>query len=1292
MVSLAALVVASGACVDFDTSRQTPPRGSLGREMYTMVCDRVGAQALREDVTGGSFHDVCHANADGAFADKVDITQLPGLDPDAHDVDGNPVPYDTQEKNRLHRIARIEALARRRDDLIGAFDTAFANENIATKDLGNPDPLHTCDPPSGDGVSGEADLRKELADMLGRLTDLYNDDTIPDVTRALSHVMDGVSSSNEAQQALARFDARRGYRPTDIAMGVPRPALAYPRFVELSNALLRLLSSDTDPLGLTLPPDAPHKKAADRIASDRKPGLAHDALVSMLGVTREELKTSKAIADLPPLVTQKDARDPYLVAISRPRGNLELARAILLSTDPAYSIGDPRWVVARDQRGVARVQLDASGKLPAPFVDKNGDGLADLDDVGRFLTSNGDAPLPFLDWQPSGQVTRDAFGRAMSGGQTTYEYIDVSSTYLGSLSRDLTPLLEPDPGKQHETIMDLLAGLYIAAGKREGGEDSLKKYDDGTSLKYRAYREDSSPLIDLVWGVGQVFADPTTDDTLALVQRLAQDKPQVLARLIGIGLQIKAIADKHPEAQIPESSTLWDEMLDVLVQISQQPALIEAIIRGFQDDRVLDLPRSAVAYMSMRDHLQYDRNDLNGLPFNVNTGKVDSLVTPVDRGQPDTGWNKSAFQRFLQILHETNGLSTCTKEGAVAHIVWKGLPMDFPGTLASGACVILGSDAPPDPMPICGMFRVENIASNIVDAVLGEVKLDIRNDCLRNLISSPLTGIVGGADSFLEEVSGIKGWNTKPSVAAVSRMVFLDLPHDGLPGDTQNTHTTNFFKDLFDPTETLVCPPRPFTDTDGHVLNLRTCSRFEDSLRGRDLDSLFPVEELGFLTASIPLAKAFHDNNANLLFIQLFDRLAVHWGSDKQTKDECDPSLPHDNAKWCPQDGAVSYEPLLAEALGKTDLFQTLHDSSKELAGITIPHCDTRDPKTGACTHSTNWDGVKVMAEALKAMVDPARNQGLKQRNGDAGVTRNDGSRNQQVTPIYLLIDALKGFDARFKEEPARLPQWRRARSQLVDQLFAIDGTGADSKFRNPAAQKLIPTLVSTLRSQIAAHCPDPGTSCDWARKELPGKVKDTVTGPSFATSMDLLDKIVSDTAARTELERLLQFLLESAQSDAQKTTLTALADIMQIFEDDANLTALLHAGADAAGPEVIGDDGHVADKGLFLASIDVLARILGEQHDAQGNRICGKEIDPNRTLAVVLRRLVTPPGDGKPPPIEVLMDVVADVNRRQPERTDKLVADDYASISSEISDFCSNKTRGLEQVYTVIKQATHDL
>ncbi len=1296
-LALAALVgtaaCAGGCAPDFDTHRVTDDRGSLGREMFTMVCDRVGAQALREDIAGASYHDVCHANAQGEFKDQVEQVLLPSLEA-AVDVDGRPVAIEQQQKNREHRIARIEAVARRRSDLIGAFDTAFAHENIGIKDLESADEARSCNPPVG-AASGEADLRVELGDMLGHVGDLYNDDTIPHLTRALARLMDDVERAPAAQIALTRFDARRGYRPKDVALGVARPLASYPRLVELANALLALLSSDVDPT-----------------AADRIPGKAHGALVDLLGILKEELRTAKALPDLPALAITRDPRDPTLTRLSRPRGNLELARTILLAQDPVFSIGDPRFVVARDPRGYARVPLQ-DGKVPAPFLDLTGpgsapDGLPDLDAQGRLVTAGGGAaPSPFADFVAVGAASdpagtkRDAQGRALLGAAPAYDYIDVSSTYLAALTRDLVPLLEPDVSRQHETVMDLLGGFSVIAGKRQDGKDSLRTYDD-RQLAYRGIREDQSPLLDLVHAIGQILGDPTTDDTLALLQKLAQDKPQVLARLMGAGFRIEDLANQHPEASIPASSTLWDEVLDVLAKISsaKNPNLVESIIRAFGDDRTLDLAKAAAAYMEMRDQLTYDRYDLNGTPYSQTTGKVETLRTPVDRTKHDTGNNRSVFQRFNQTLHDANGLSICTKPGAVAHIVWKGVALDFPSFAAQAACFTLGADVPKNPQPVCGLFRIENIAHDLIDAVLGKVKLDIRDDCLRKLVDSPLTGIVGGADAFLEEVSGIKGFNTKPSVQGISRIVFFDLPHDSSAGDTLNLKTRNFLRDVFDPAQSLVCPAMPFTDTDGHVLNLRTCASFEDTIRGRDQDALFPLEQLNFLEAAKPLAKAFADNDANLLFVDLFDALHVHWGSDQQSAKECDKSAPRSDARWCSQDGAVTYEPLIAEAL-KTDLFAAMHDGVKVLSAITIPHCDARDAK-GVCTKTTPYDGVKVLAEAVRAMADLARNQGLKQRNGDAGVTRNDGTKNVQVTPIYLLIDALKGFDRRFDEERTasstsgsgaedRQPAWRRARSQIVDQLFAVDGSGPATKLKNASVEKLLPVLVGAIRAQLAANCPDPAQSCAWGRKELPAKLRDVVTGPSFSATLDVLDAIRSDAPARTELERLLVFLFQSAQADASRATLAALVDLLQVFEDDASVTALLNAASELAAPEVLDQDGRVVSRGLLLAAIEVMSRVLGEVHRKDGTRLCSREIDPNRTLAVVLRRLVTPPEDGSPPPIDVLIDVASDVNRRRPQDTTKLDAADYGSIAHEVSDFCTNPSRGLEQVYTVIKQATKE-
>jgi hypothetical protein len=1259
-------ILAFGAAIcvscapDFDTSRATPPRLSLGHELYSLVCDRVGAQALREDVTGASFHAVCHADpTTGAFADRVDPSSLVPLDPNAVDERGRLVPIEQQAMNRAHRIARVEALAHRREDFARAIDAAIPDETIAVKDLGAADPKKSCAPRPGD----PARLRDELGATLGRLIDLYDDRTIPFLTEGLSDVMSAVVAAPDTQAALARYDARRGYRPLEVANGVARPALSYGRLAPLANSLLAAVSSK---------------------------GKASGQTQQLFATLHEELASAVADPVPAPLAVAMDPLDGTRQILSRPRGSLELARQVLLSQDDAFRAGPPRWLVLRDPRGVAQVAALPDGALPSPFVDRDGDGLADLDALGQFVTSNlGGAPAPTPFFVPDGPrgASRDSAGRV-----DVYRYVDTKRTFLARALADLAPLFDPDRSHDRENVMGAVGGLPVLSGSRDEDARATRSYQAGAVLPYRAFHPEDSPLVDLVYAVGQVLASDTTDDTLALLRELADKHPNDLARLVGIGLEIKAIADRHPEARIPAKSTLWDDLLDTIAQIAQAPGLIEDFIRAFGKDETLALKDAFIAYVSYKDELTYDKANLNGPTFDLTTQSVGQLKTPVDRAKPDTGENRSALQRFMQLLHDANGLGACTKDGAIAHVVWKGIALDYPTDVtAQAACLLLTGTLPPPRLSQCGILRIENVDALLLDVALGRAKFDIRDPCLAKLVDSPLSGIVGGADAFLEEVSGIKGFSTHPTVNGVSRLVYYNTPHDGMAGDASNPKTLRFLKDIFDPVPSTVCPLTPFTDpSDGKVLQLRACASFADTIRGRDQGALFPLETLDFVKNVQPLAAAFADHGGALLFVDLFDKLHLHWGSNAQSTTECDPTISRKDARWCTQDGAVTYEPLLAEALG-TQLFQVLHDAVPVLQAITVQHCTVQDPVTHGCTKATPKDGVSVLADAVRALVDPKRNASLTGRRGEKTARRNDGTTNPQTTPIYLLVDALNGFDAAFATHPqggAAQANWKSARSHLVDTFLSVQGAGATARFANAAVPKILPTLVDALRAQLTAHCPDArsGAGCAWASSELSDKLAAVIRGPTFAATLDLVDAVRADDAARAELERLIQFLLQSSESDADAATISAAADMLQWLEDDANLVPLLHgmsAGFARARQHAFAD-----------AAIEVLARVLEKHYDADGAETCAREIDPDETLVRLLGHLMTPMAPDAPAPIEVLIDVVADVNRAHPELAladiaPKLEASDYASIAFEVKDFCANPSRGLEQVYEVIREAT---
>ncbi len=1099
--------------------------------------------------------------------------------------------------------------------------------------------------------------------------------------------------------------------------------------------LLSLLATDSDPYD----PKGIIDPSLPLGPGNRKPIPGPDAALmqQLLDVGRDEMRASAPPAALSLLGVTTDPLIPSRQLLSRPWTTLEMTRQIMLQTAPAFDVGlsPTRFVVARDPRAYAAVPL-VNGAVPPPFVDMDGDGLPDLDSLGQFVTDSG-MPVPSPFFSPDGvDGNRDAAGRAIgTATPTLYSYIDVGQTFTAALENNLVPLVDPDPTHGHETVMNALGGAYVLFGSRDGAPASTRQYPADpesaspttpVTLSYDAFHPESSPLVDLVYALGVMMSDPMMDDLLQLGRQLAAQNPQALARLVGLGLQIKKIADAHPEAHIPASSTLWDELLDDVAKIAHVQdgigagGVLEDLLLAFAQDETPRLQQTFAAYIQYKDALDYDHNStsgglmnaLNGPAWNLASNDTQPLHVPVDRTTPDVPGNQSGLQRFMQLLNDANGLDVCTKAGAVAHIQLNlntvssifpntAIPIDYPTNSAVPlVCAFVGAPAPPNPLPQCGILRIQNVDALLLDVALGRATFDIRDDCLKAIMNSSLTSLVGGVDNFLQAQSGIAGFDTHPTVPGIARLVYFDTPHDGLPGDTNpSTQTTaDFLSGILDPVGTTVCPLTPFKDTDGTVLNLRTCTTFNDSIRGRDPGYLFPIEEFSFVQNVQGLAQAFDDHGASLMFVDLFDTLHLHWADSQVPTTECDPTLPRTDARWCSQDGAVTYEPLLADVMTNTDVLQALHDTVPIIQKTMVQHCEELDPVSHECEKTSARTGVQVLAQAVRVMVDPAQNQGLTDRHGVQTAPRNDGTTNPQVTPIYLFIDALDAIDAAFttwaQAHPSdnRQPTWRSARSQLVDEFLSVSGTGTASTWQNQAIPAILPPLLDALQSQILAQCPDRSSraACTYWMQQMPQNLSDVVGGPTFAALMDLLDAIRQNDSARGQLEQLLQYLLgPGANPDTQAATMAATVDVLSILSDDTNLSPFYHASADVLGAQVTDPNGNLVRRGLADAAIEVLAHVFATAHDSKGNELCSMEVDPNQAIASVLGNFVTPISATQSPPIEALMDVTADVNRAHPNLTTKLDGADYANIANEISEFCLDPASGLEQVYTVVREAT---
>jgi hypothetical protein len=1290
--------LAGAGCSDFSTARTTPIRGTFGAEMYSVLCDRVGAQSLREDVTGASFHAMCHPDASGDYAAHVDVSQLPPLTATTT-PDGQPVTLAAQQEQRALDIARVEALTRDRTQLVAAFDATLPATQIPELPLASgecPDP----DAPDAD-AEGRLSMQGEFTAFLQRIVDLYDDDTIPFATRALGDLMNEVKSDPDLQAALARVDARQGYRPLPLALGVARPALAYPRLVELARSLFGVLLADS-----------------------AAPGA--QAYVQSQLVLYNELRTPSTT---PPLSLLASIPDPELggrAVLSRPRSLLEAAKQVMLAENAAFAVGNPAYVVSRDARGYASVPL-VNGAVPPPFVDSDGDGLPDVDALGQFVTSDGSIPpSPFFSVDGA-NGPRDSFGRAQQAtGGLVYGYVGVHQTFLAAVARDVRPYFQPDPTQKGETAMNLLAAVPVLSGARDATATSTATYAPdprqvtdwglghttpppanlGTApvtISYRAFQPDTSPIADLTYAVGQVLGTPEIDDLLAVAEQLATQHPEQLASFVGLALEVKNIANNHPEAFLPPTATFWDDLFVQLAQVAHTEGLFEDILRAVMQPPTLGLEPALATYFTDKDDVSYDTNDLNGPAVNLSVPGQTSLafVTPVDRSQPDSGPNKSEMQKFLSLLHDTNGLAICTKDGATVPITVSlaGANVSFvyptDPVYTPILCGIVGAPAPTH-LGLCDIFGYQNVMSLLLDVLLGKATLTVRDPCLNKLMTSPLANLVGGANAFLQQLSGVQGFSLNPDLSGFARLLYFRTPYPGLPADTNpaNKVTSTFLSDTINPIESMVCPLASFTAPDGTVFPLRQCATVDAVLRARDPDALFPVDELGFVPSLQPLAAAFDAHQAALLFANLFDTLHLHWGSPQQTTQECDPTLPRTDGRWCSQDGLVRYEPLLADVVNDTP-FERIQALLQTLSTIQVPHCNTYDPGTHLCTSTTTIDGVHAVAQAAELMFDPARTPGLTDRQGNTLALRNDGTRTDPIAPIDLLVDAFDGIDTAFASYAAQNPGdanrqslWLDARSSFVDTFLGVNGQGAQAQFQDPTLVTILPTILDLVRTQSFAHCPGLAQPCTWARQDLTNSLDATLSGPAYAAVVDLVDALRQDPTARTELEQLLGYLIDDGSgNDARVDTLTAAADILQVLQDDTNLQPLEQVLALAAASPVTDDQGNVVRRGLVDAGVRLLSRVFEQERFAFS--ACWTTRDPNRVLGQLMTNMVTPPSAASASPFETLSDVVADVNRANPALQTKLDSGDYGNIANETSEFLLDSTTGLEQVYAIVRQAT---
>ena len=235
-------------------------------------------------------------------------------------------------------------------------------------------------------------------------------------------------------------------------------------------------------------------------------------------------------------------------------GDLEvdgLADALLESEAYAHvpGYGTPAWVVRADTNGNPRVR-PVGGALPAPFVDADGDLVADVDARGQPVDDAG-APID-LPAFGAGEGFDDE-GRALRGGELVYEYVDVKQTTLGHVLQLGRDALEADVHRDVVALAETILGDPRACTPAEAGDDPVGCF---------TFPSEDNPTADAAFVLMELLRDGRAKSLVGTLAQLLQEEPALAEDLL-VGLGDVIAAFEESELSITDRA-LIDTFIELL--------------------------------------------------------------------------------------------------------------------------------------------------------------------------------------------------------------------------------------------------------------------------------------------------------------------------------------------------------------------------------------------------------------------------------------------------------------------------------------------------------------------------------------------------------------------------------------------------------------------------------------------------------------------------------------------------------------------------------------------------------
>jgi hypothetical protein len=1053
-------------------------------------------------------------------------------------------------------------------------------------------------------------LLSDLEDWLEKLLPLHDDGTMEKTIRSVADLLDTMYKDQDFTPALARLAVRAGYRPTKTAAGLVHTIVEYPQIDDFLGKLLNLIGPG---------------------------GTAEAEWKQVLTAASKELTTAVPVPNT-----------------GDPERTLRLALNLMLSTHADLGNGTARPLVARDFRGIAKAAV-ANGQIAAPFVDVDGDGLADVDPAGRYVDAQKkplDVPPPFPQPTETGTpdtAPRDTQGRlltAKSSASTVYQYLDLDGTVIGGLSRETLTLM--DPAK--DTTLGLVYGASALLGPRTS---QTKMYMDPAggmmdALTYQGFDTSQAAVLDLLHAFLQILGDPNATDTLQATNTLLSKYESPATRLVKAMFDVNDLGKMHTEAMIPATSDLYDDLMPIVVRILRVKGLAQDIVKAMQDPHVRGVTPMIARLMRSKNQIDFDQTKCSpaftACDFPL-TSNLDG-EQPVDRTKPDVDYNRSLMQRIAHLIHDANGAQFCNKAGAQVKLG----PLSL--ITYQNACDMFEIDD-------LALFYVLNMATpSLIKSTQNTARADTtwkKGSFCEQIKDTNITGLinVAGETLMLEDQVQIKGFLCQPTPAALNRSLFL-----------QQSSWSDFLTNTTDPV--------PCTDGDLFKdVHDKSIMAWETTMVNNPAGKIDPkYYNDTFYDAIRPLVDAFasHDEcvgydekgnctglqNAAKIFVDLLAMLHKHWGSASSSYfghmyQSTDPTM----RRFAYPDNLVSYEPLLNEVLANQDLVPAVIDLSPTLLSFTVDGTPTGQP------------ALPVLLGTASYLFDPgAAPATLTYRNGMTSTVMSDGKTAvPRATPYYMIADAFAHKRSALAQIDARQSgAWKSATSALVDQMLTVDkNMDGTFQFRNRRVHAVTAVLLDFVRSRILSHAKT-GDLDNWVHKQLTQDLTDVLGGPVFAALGDFVAKVEADPDARTQLYSLLQYLMNEASNDLVfQTALTTLADQVQMFLDDPDLVPVARVLGRAMDPQ----------QAVVETQLNFIKR--------------ARDVDTKKVFLSILRNTYHL-DDQMIYPASNLADVLSEVNRTHPGQGGDLDATDYKTLLGEIRDFLIDDQRGFTRFLAIVK------